>query len=82
MPIFHNLPAATAARRAYVAALRGNPVDRIGAIHFEDWEIALCALRRIVAHHFHNGDEEAAQNWAEDTANFNPSYSTETNRGN
>lgn len=81
MPIFHTLSAATAARRAYVAALRGNPIQRIQSNDFKDWEIALSALRRITANHFHNGDEEAAQNWAEDTANFNLSYSTETNRG-
>jgi len=71
-----HLDCAVAAKCAYVAALRSNPLQRFES--FPEWERALCELRKLVATLSFDGDEEAAQNWAEHAASFDKTFTTET----
>lgn len=71
------LDCAVAAKCAYVAALRSDPLQRLRENHAE-WERALCGLRALVATLSFDGDQEEAQSWAEETASFDPTFSTET----
>lgn len=72
-----SIDAASAAERAYVAALRSNPLQRLQEQH-DKWERALCGLRALVATLSFDGDEERAQNWAEHKAHFDEHFHTET----
>lgn len=71
-----HLECAVAAKCAYVAALRSDPLQRFQ--NHAEWERALCGLRALVATLSFGGNEEAAQNWAEYTASFDKTFHTET----